>query len=141
MTTVKREESDRVDPARCANMRAVRGKNTKPEMVVRRLLHAMGYRFRLHVSSLPGRPDIVLPKHRTVVLVHGCFWHRHEGCGRASTPKTRSGFWSEKFEANIARDARSKRELIDRGWKVITVWECQIRNAHDLRIRLRESLI
>jgi DNA mismatch endonuclease (patch repair protein) len=112
-------------------MAGIRGKNTKPEMVVRRALHAEGFRYRLHVASLPGRPDIVLPKHRAVVLVHGCFWHRHEGCRFATTPATRSEFWEEKFRQNVVRDSKSEQALRALGWRVATLWECDIRNFDD----------
>jgi DNA mismatch endonuclease (patch repair protein) len=94
-------------------------------MIVRRTLHAMGLRFRLFRRDLPGRPDIVLPKHRLVIFVHGCFWHRHGGCGLSSTPKTRVEFWTEKFATNIARDARNTAELRDLGFRVGVIWECE----------------
>lgn len=116
-------------------MAGIRGKNTKPEMVVRRALHAEGFRYRLHVASLPGRPDIVLPKHRAVVLVHGCFWHRHEGCRFATTPATRSEFWEEKFRQNVVRDRKSEQALRALGWRVATLWECDIRNLDDEALR------
>jgi len=106
-------------------MSRIQGKDTAPELVVRSLLHRMGYRFRLHVSRLPGKPDIVLPKHRTVIFVHGCFWHRHKGCKFAYTPKSRNRFWTAKFAENIARDRKVKRELRRLGWTVNVVWECQ----------------
>lgn len=109
-------------------MAGIRGKNTKPELVVRRALHAQGFRYRLHVASLPGRPDIVLPKHRAVVLVHGCFWHRHEGCRFATTPATRSDFWAEKFRRNVERDTKAEEALRALAWRVATLWECDIRN-------------
>jgi len=105
-------------------MSRIRGKDTAPELIVRRLLHAMGYRFRLHVSHLPGRPDVVLPKYRTIVFVHGCFWHRHS-CAAAYMPKTRPSFWQAKFDSNVGRDRRHRRALVSAGWKVIVVWECQ----------------
>jgi DNA mismatch endonuclease (patch repair protein) len=116
-------------------MAGIRGMNTKPEMVVRRALHAEGFRYRLHVASLPGRPDIVLPKHRAVVLVHGCFWHRHEGCRFATTPATRSEFWEEKFRQNVVRDRKSEQALRALGWRVATLWECDIRNLDDEALR------
>jgi DNA mismatch endonuclease (patch repair protein) len=96
-----------------------------PERLVRSALHRVGYRFRLHRKNLPGKPDIVLPKHRTVVFVHGCFWHRHKGCRCAYTPKSRVAFWSAKFESNVERDRRNAREHRRLGWKVVTVWECE----------------
>ncbi|ABD55774.1 very short patch repair endonuclease [Jannaschia sp. CCS1] len=105
-------------------MASIRRRNTKPEMVVRQELHAAGFRFRLDVRSLPGSPDIVLPKWRTAIFVHGCFWHRHAGCKYASTPATRPKFWQAKFEANVRRDCSNERALIEMGWKVAIVWEC-----------------
>lgn len=106
-------------------MRNVRGKNTTPELVVRSALHRAGYRFRLHRKDLPGRPDIVLPRLRTVVFVHGCFWHRHHGCRAASQPSTRRSFWSEKFARNMERDRRNLDALQADGWAVHVVWECE----------------
>ncbi|MBO6603100.1 MAG: DNA mismatch endonuclease Vsr [Roseicyclus sp.] len=105
-------------------MASIRRRNTKPEMVVRQELHARGLRFRLDVRSLPGSPDIVLPKWRTTIFVHGCFWHRHAGCKYTSTPATRPDFWQAKFEANVRRDWSNEVALIEMGWKVAIVWEC-----------------
>ena len=107
-------------------MARIGAKNTKPEMLVRRKLHHLGFRFRLHSRELPGRPDIVLPKYRTVIFVHGCFWHRHAGCRRATTPKTNQAFWHSKFEANLARDLKTTQALELAGWKVLILWECEI---------------
>lgn len=121
-------------------MRSVRQRDTKPEMVVRRRLHALGYRFRLQRRDLPGTPDIVLPKHKTAIFVHGCFWHRHPGCGKATTSKTRVEFWAEKFDRNVARDARNEALLKDAGWTVVTVWECQTRDETSLDALLKASL-
>ena len=129
-----------VDPARSALMSRVRGKDTKPEIKVRRLLHRLGYRFRLHRKDLPGSPDIVLPRLRTVVFVHGCFWHRHPGCKMASTPKTRTDFWQAKFARNVERDALYEARLREMSWTVIVVWECQTRKETDLALRLTELL-
>ena len=98
-------------------------KDTSPELIVRSTLHRLGYRFRLHVKKLPGKPDIVLAKHRTVIFVHGCFWHRHKGCKQASTPKSNQAFWQEKFARNVERDRRNVRSLKQLGWKVIIIWE------------------
>jgi len=106
-------------------MGRIRSKNTKPEIIVRSVLHRMGYRYSLGHGKLPGSPDIVLPKHRTAVFVHGCFWHRHKGCKVATMPKTRVGFWKKKFERNIERDKRNLCELRRLGWKTIVIWECQ----------------
>lgn len=107
------------------NMSRVQAKNTEPEMLVRSVLHRAGFRFRLHVRDLPATPDITLPKHRIVVLVHGCFWHRHPCCRFAYTPKSNIEFWNAKFRATVARDQRNVRTLRSMGWHVITVWECQ----------------
>lgn len=125
-----------VSSVRSRNMAAIRGKDTAPELAVRRILHAMGLRFRLHRRDLPGRPDIVLPKHRTVVFVHGCFWHRHEDCRYTTTPKTRQEFWQSKFAANIERDRRNRTDLLQLGWRVIVIWECELRQPSDLKERL-----
>ena len=113
---------------RSALMARIRGTDTKPEVFVRSALHRAGFRFRLHGRTLPGRPDIVLPKHRTVVFVHGCFWHRH-GCALSSEPATRRAFWREKFARNVARDKRTAAALRRAGWRVLTVWECSLRTA------------
>lgn len=120
-------------------MRAVKREHTSPELTVRRLLHALGLRFRLHKRALPGSPDIVLSKHRTVIFVHGCFWHRHPGCRYASVPKTRQEYWIPKFMANIERDARKASELEALGWRVLTVWECETRDLAALNERLRRD--
>lgn len=111
---------------RSALMARIRGKDTRPELFIRSSLHRAGFRFRLHASQLPGRPDIVLPKHRVAIFVHGCFWHRH-GCALSSMPATRRAFWREKFARNIERDRRSARRLRALGWRVLTVWECALR--------------
>jgi len=108
-------------------MAGIRGKNTKPELVLRRALHVRGFRFRLHPPKIHGRPDLVLPKHRAVVFVHGCFWHRHEGCCYSTTPSTRPEFWQAKFEANVARDRAVLAALLENEWRVATVWECGLR--------------
>ncbi|MDY2564053.1 very short patch repair endonuclease [Pseudomonas syringae] len=117
-------------------MRSVPRKDTKPEIFVRSLLHRMGLRFRLHPKNLPGTPDIVLSRHRTVVFVHGCFWHRHPRCRYASTPKTRLDFWLPKFESNIQRDSKKEVQLRDLGWRVLVVWECETRCPDQLKARL-----
>jgi len=113
-------------PARSEVMRRVKGRDTGPELKVRRLLTRLGARYRLHRADLPGRPDIVLPGRRLAIFVHGCFWHRH-GCTLSSEPRTRRRFWREKFDRNVARDARNARELRKLGWRVLTVWECALR--------------
>jgi len=121
-------------------MSRIRCKNTKPERVVRSLLHRMGYRFRLHRADLPGKPDVVLPKYRAVVFVHGCFWHRHRGCEYAYTPKSRVRFWKKKFQDNVKRDAEVKQQLEGMGWHVIIVWECELRDLGQLANRLGSAL-
>lgn len=124
---------DKLTPEhRSWNMGRIHSGNTKPEFAVRSLLHRMGYRFRLHSKDLPGKPDIVLPKYRTVVFVHGCFWHRHEGCKYSYTPKSRINFWKEKFKSNVERDKKKRTELERLGWKVIIIWECELSNAESV---------
>ncbi len=113
-------------------MAGIKGRDTKPEMAVRSYLHAAGLRFRLHDKRLPGRPDIVLPRYRTVVFVHGCFWHRHPGCRYATTPASRREFWSAKFLENVDRDRRDVGALSKLGWAVVTIWECQTRDVCEL---------
>lgn len=108
-------------------MAGIKGKDTKPELVLRKALHARGFRFRLHAKDVPGRPDLVFAKHHAVVFVHGCFWHRHADCRYATTPSTRPDFWQGKFDANIARDGAVVEALLDSGWRVATVWECALR--------------
>lgn len=108
-------------------MAGIRAKDTKPELALRRALHARGFRFRLHSRYVPGRPDLVLPKHRAVVFVHGCFWHRHEGCRYTTIPATRPEFWRAKFDANVARDSTVRKNLLNHRWRVATVWECALR--------------
>ena len=122
------EVMHKVSEQRSRNMSAIKSKNTKPEIAVRKLLHSMGYRFRLHRKDLPGSPDIVLPKYKTVIFVHGCFWHRHKNCKYASTPKTRQEFWEAKFRENINRDKLNQENLSSKGWKIIIVWECEIKD-------------
>lgn len=111
------------------NMSRNRGKDTKPELLVRRYLHRRGLRFRLHLKDLPGKPDVVLPKYKTVVFVHGCFWHRHSGCRYTTTPSTRPEFWANKFARNVTNDERQQAELTAAGWKVLTIWECELKSA------------
>jgi DNA mismatch endonuclease (patch repair protein) len=118
---------DIVSPeTRSRMMSGIRGRDTKPELAVRQYLHGRGLRYRLHMRDLPGCPDIVLPRHRTAVFVHGCFWHRHEGCRFAYTPKSRQEFWLSKLEGNAARDIRDQQRLRDLGWNVEVVWECEV---------------
>lgn len=121
------------------DMSRVRRFNTSPELLVRKTLHGVGLRFRLHDKNLPGTPDIVLKKHRTVIQVNGCFWHRHSGCKYATTPKTNQAFWLSKFEANLERDARKAETLRAMGWRVLIVWECETRDLVRLEARLRSE--
>jgi DNA mismatch endonuclease (patch repair protein) len=123
-------------------MALVKGGNTKPELLVRKLVHAMGFRYRLHVRNLPGKPDLVFPRLRKVILVHGCFWHRHRkrGCPLARLPKSRLAFWTTKLEGNRVRDLRNKRLLRALDWKVFEVWECETKDVEALRSRLRYFL-
>lgn len=123
------------------NMSRIRSENTKPEILVRSFIHRLGYRFRLHVKSLPGKPDIVLPKYKTVIFVHGCFWHRHPGCKYAYVPKSRKGFWQKKFRQNVERHVSVTKELKKLGWCVIVVWECEISNYPKLIKNLKKLLL
>lgn len=122
-------------------MAAVKGRDTTPEMVVRRMVHALGYRYRLHVKSLPGTPDLVFPRLKKIINVSGCFWHMHT-CGRCRIPATRREYWVAKLQRNVRRDRRTRRALMKEGWSVLTVWECQTqsRNAGQLRARLTKFL-
>jgi DNA mismatch endonuclease, patch repair protein len=118
-------------------MGLVKNKNTRPEIALRQLLHGMGYRFRLHRGDLPGRPDIVLPKWRTVVFLHGCFWHRHAGCPNTRTPKSKIKFWTKKFDDNVSRDVENQRTLLGMGWRVLVIWECEMQNLDAVASRVR----
>jgi len=123
------------------NMSRIKGKDTKPELVVRSLLHKMGYRFRLHRKDLPGKPDIVLPKYNTVIFVHGCFWHRHKGCKYAYTPKSRVKFWKDKFDGNVKRDKNHRKQLKGLGWKLGVIWECEVeKDLEKVKKRIRRLL-
>lgn len=121
-------------------MSRVRSKDTSPEMRVRSQMHRSGYRYRLHVSDMPGAPDIVMPRYRTVVFVNGCFWHRHPGCRRASTPKTNTAFWERKFKNNVVRDEVAHASLQRDGWTVLVVWECETRDSKTLVDTLSDIL-
>lgn len=127
--------------ARSALMGRIRGKNTTPEMVVRQAAHRLGLRFRIHRRDMPGTPDIVLRKHSLVIFVHGCFWHRHEGCRRCTMPKTRIDFWNQKFKKNVERDRRDEDALRKRGWNVLIIWECQTKNLTDLDALLIDATV
>lgn len=124
---------------RSKHMSRIRGKDTKPEMVVRRMLHGMGYRYRLHAKELPGKPDIVFRRRGKAIFVHGCFWHGHEGCKLARIPKSRVDFWTEKIARNAERDARAIKALEDRDWETMTIWECETKSP-GLADRLRSFL-
>lgn len=129
-----------VDPERSALMARIGSKNTKPEIAVRKHLHALGRRFRIHRRDLPGKPDIVLPSLRLAILVHGCFWHQHAGCRLASAPKSRRDYWGPKLEGNVARDAAARAGLEALGWRVEVVWECDARRPEKLATRVAEIL-
>ena len=133
--------TDIVDSKRRSELMAnIRGRDTVPEMAVRRIAHRMGLRFRLNRNDLPGRPDLVFPKHRLAVFVHGCFWHRHEGCRHASTPKSRIAFWTGKFAANVERDARQEAALRTLGWRVLVIWQCETRDEAAVERKLAELI-
>ncbi|MDN7915350.1 very short patch repair endonuclease [Burkholderia cepacia] len=133
---------DKVSPeVRSRMMGRISGKDTQPELIVRRTAHALGFRFRLHRRDLPGRPDVVFPGKKTVIFVHGCFWHRHKGCKYCYTPKSNVEFWQEKFENNVGRDERVRKKLEDLGWKVAVIWECETADLPNLRTKLQAYLI
>jgi len=123
---------------RSYNMSQIRSKNTKPELIVRSWLHKQGYRFRLHDKKLPGKPDIVLKKYKTVIFVHGCFWHGHKNCKYYVVPKTRTKWWLDKINGNKARDKNTQRELKKLGWKIINIWQCKIRKGYYTRLRVTD---
>lgn len=114
---------------RSERMSRIRGEDTGPELALRKVLHRLGLRYRLHGAGLPGKPDLVFPRHKTVVFVHGCFWHRHPGCSIATTPKSNTPFWTNKFEKNVTRDARVMAALTELGWRVFVAWECELASA------------
>ena len=133
--------TDNVSPARRSQLMAgIRGQNTRPEMVVRRIAHRMGLRFRLYRKDIPSRPDLVFPKHRVAVLVHGCFWHQHDGCRYAHIPKSRVRYWTEKFSQNVARDRRNEEALRDVGWRVVVIWECETGDKQLVERKLASSV-
>lgn len=125
---------------RSQNMSRIKGKNTKPEIIVRSACHDLGFRYRLHRKDLPGTPDLVFPKHRLCLFVHGCFWHRHPGCKYAYTPKSRLDFWLPKLAKNVERDMKAKRALEVSGWRVSIIWECQTKNRHTLRAEIQKLI-
>ena len=121
-------------------MRSVRGKHTKPEMVVRRTAHGLGYRYRLHCSSLPGRPDLVFASYKAAIFVNGCFWHQHS-CAKGKIPASNSAFWQKKLLRNVERDCQAHSALLQNGWKVLVVWECETRDVSRLRVLLTDFLV
>jgi len=132
---------DSVSPTRRSEiMRRVRSRDTVPEMLVRKLTHAMGYRYRLRSKDLPGKPDLVFRSREKVIFVHGCFWHRHPGCSLARLPKSRKGFWLPKLEANRQRDLKTESTLRDRDWGVLTIWECELGDIDKLKNKIKEFL-
>jgi len=125
---------------RSKNMAAIKSRDTKPEILTRRLLHALGYRFRLHLKDLPGCPDVVLPKYKTVIFINGCFWHQHNGCKFSSMPKSNQDYWQKKLNNNTIRDEINIAKLITLGWNVIVVWECETKDITSLRSRLTNMI-
>jgi DNA mismatch endonuclease, patch repair protein len=141
MDLLKAEPMDIVDQARrSAMMGGIQGKDTRPEMLVRKVAHALGFRFRLHRRELPGSPDLVFPRLKKVIFVHGCFWHRHEGCRYAYNPKSNADFWQGKFQKNKERDRRSLSDLAKHGWNALVIWECETRDVKILRARIAQHL-
>ncbi|MBB6357199.1 very short patch repair endonuclease [Aminobacter aganoensis] len=130
-----------VDPIRSRMMRAVKSKNTAPEMIVRKIVHRMGYRFRLHRKNLPGHPDLVFPSRRLALFVHGCFWHGHDCARGARSPKTNAQYWAQKIERNRKRDAATLEALSQEGWRSCVVWECELREQEQLRTKLGDLLM
>ena len=131
---------DRSPAMRSQNMSRIRSRDTLPELRVRSLIHRAGYRYRLHVKEMPGKPDIVMPRYRTAILINGCFWHRHPNCRYATTPKTNTDYWQRKFERNVARDRTAHYELARNGWKILVIWECQTRDKESLATLIGEIL-
>jgi len=132
--------ADRITKAqRSRNMARVKNKNTAPELIVRKTLHRLGFRFRLHRSDLPGNPDIVLPRHHKIVFVHGCFWHGHT-CPRGKRPSTRQDFWNRKLDGNQKRDKANQDKLKELGWEILIVWECQVKNVDNLEKQLLDFM-
>lgn len=133
--------ADRITPAqRSENMRRIKGAHTKPEMLVRRMAHAMGYRFRLHRRDLPGKPDLVFGSKWKAIFVHGCFWHQHPGCKAGRLPISNADYWHEKLRRNVERDAKAQADLKAMGWKVLTLWDCETKDSEALRNRLAQFL-
>lgn len=136
MDIVSKEKRSRI-------MSGIKGKNTKPELLLRSALHKLGFRFRIQRKDLPGKPDIVLPKYKTIIFVHGCFWHRHPGCKYAYTPKSNIEFWTNKLEGNVIRDRLTEKALEEMGWRILIVWECEVKtlieNDSSLRAMITEE--
>lgn len=133
--------ADIVNSQRRSEMMAgIKGRDTIPERIVRRIAHSLGFRYRLHRKDLPGRPDLVFPRHRLAVFVHGCFWHRHSGCRYAYTPKSRVAFWMEKFAGNVTRDRHNEEALRSLGWQILVIWECETKDEDHIERRLAESI-
>ena len=133
--------TDRISiEARSENMRRIRSKDTAPELRLRKLVYSLGYRYRLHVRSLPGCPDLAFAGRKKVIFVHGCFWHQHERCRGAHVPKSRLSYWQPKLQRNVSRDAKNEQLLTGMGWKTLTVWACEIADEHCLLLRLQEFL-
>ena len=133
--------TDKLTPERRSdNMRMIRARHTSPEITIRKMVHTMGFRFRLHVGKLPGKPDLVFPKLGKIIDVRGCFWHQHKGCVDSHIPKTRVDYWRPKLLGNKRRDRRNERSLRDDGWRLLVVWECELRNLRQLTRRLAAFL-
>lgn len=133
--------ADKLTPERRSdNMRRVKGRDTKPEILVRSLVHRMGFRFRLHRSDLPGRPDLAFSSRKAVIFVHGCFWHQHKGCNRATLPQTNTAFWVAKLSKNAKRDEKQLRELRAGGWRTLVIWECETKDVPRLSAKLKRFL-
>ena len=133
--------ADTISPKhRSWNMSRVRSKDTKPEIKIRSMLHAKGFRFRKNVKNLPGVPDIVLPKYKAIIFVHGCFWHQHKGCVKSHIPKSNVEFWTEKLGKNVVRDKKHNKELKQSGWRILTIWECEIKDLVKLERKLKKFL-
>ena len=123
------------------NMSAIKSRHTKPEIIVRSMLHRLGFRFRLHNKKLPGKPDIILPKYKTVIFVHGCFWHQHKGCKRSTIPKSNTDYWIPKLTGNVKRDIQHKADLKKAGWNVAVVWECKTKDTEKLAKKLENIFV
>lgn len=137
-TAGDKTRTDVYSPAKRSEvMRSVRGKNSGIERLVRSAIHRLGFRFRLHIADLPGQPDVVLPRHRKIIFVNGCFWHQHRGCVKSKQPQTRADWWRSKLERNVERDRDARRRLVRMGWQVFVIWECETRDQEALTRRLR----